>query len=81
MEMRTIFLEPGMVGLLAGFRAVVVRHYDGNMYEFRMPGGLACCDASDFSRLQPVSKACIHCETPIEPGVWVGSECSDCASV
>lgn len=79
--MRTIFLEPGTVGTLAGFRAVVVRHYEGNMYEFRMPGGLACYSAADFSPLHPAAKACVHCKTPIDSGEWSGAECADCAAV
>lgn len=41
-------LTPGQHGTYAGFPAVVVRHYDGSMYEIRLPGGVACVTASDF---------------------------------
>ena len=44
----TIVLQPGQRGTYAGFAAAVVRHYDGNMYEIRVPGGLVCVSASDF---------------------------------
>jgi hypothetical protein len=46
--MKTIELKPGTVGTYAGFRAVIVRHYCGNMYEIRTPGGLVCVDMSEF---------------------------------
>lgn len=46
--MTTINLTPGQIGTYSGFRAVVVRHYSGNMYEIRVPGGLVCVDASHF---------------------------------
>ena len=38
----TIILKPGQRGTYAGFQAVVVRHYAGNMYEIRVPGGVTC---------------------------------------
>lgn len=41
-------LAPGTRGTYAGFPAVVVRHYDGGMYEIRVPGGLVCVSISDF---------------------------------
>ena len=44
----TLTLTPGQIGTYSGFRAVVVRHYSGNMYEIRVPGGLVCVDASHF---------------------------------
>lgn len=50
MEVRpaSIILTPGQRGAYSGFPATVVRHYDGNMYEIRVPGGLTCVDASFF---------------------------------
>jgi hypothetical protein len=49
MENKTLTaLVPGQRGTTSGFPAVVVRHYDGNMYEVRVPGGLCCIDAADF---------------------------------
>lgn len=43
-----ILLKPGQTGTYSGFPATVVRHYDSNMYEVRVPGGLTCIDAGDF---------------------------------
>lgn len=43
-----IIVAPGTHGMIDGFRAVVVRHYDGNMYEIRLPGGVTCQDVSYF---------------------------------
>lgn len=50
MEIRkpTIVLQPGQTGTYSGYRATVLRHYDGNMYEIRVPGGVVCVTASDF---------------------------------
>lgn len=48
MAQATITLTPGQRGTYSGFAAVVVRHYSGNMYEIRVPGGLTCVDASYF---------------------------------
>lgn len=44
----TIILAPGQTGTYSGLPATVVRQYDGDMYEIRVPGGLTCIDASDF---------------------------------
>lgn len=44
----TIKLAPGQLGTIDGYRASIVRHYDGNMYEIRMPGGLTVQDAKYF---------------------------------
>lgn len=44
----TIILKPGQQGTYAGFPATVVRHYDGNMYEIRVPGGVTCVAAEYF---------------------------------
>ena len=44
----TIVLAPGQQGTYSGFPATVLRHYDGNLYEIRVPGGVACVDAADF---------------------------------
>lgn len=44
----TIILKPGQRGTYAGFQAVVVRHYAGNMYEIRVPGGVTCVSAEHF---------------------------------
>ena len=46
--MQTIFLNPGDKGTYSGFPATIVRHYSGNMYEIRVPGGLTCVDVSYF---------------------------------
>lgn len=43
-----IKLTPGQRGTYAGFPAVVVRHYAGNMYEIRTPGGVSCVDGRYF---------------------------------
>jgi hypothetical protein len=39
---------PGTRGIYAGFPATVLRHYDGNMYEVRVPGGVTCIDIKGF---------------------------------
>ncbi len=39
-------------GTYAGFPATVVPHYDGNMYEIRVPGGITCVSAEDFGTLR-----------------------------
>ena len=44
----TIVLRAGQTGTSSGYPCSVVRHYDGNMYEFRFSSGVACIDASDF---------------------------------
>lgn len=44
----TIILARGTQGTYGGFNATVVRHYDGNMYEIRLPGGIACVDITHF---------------------------------
>ena len=41
-------LVAGQRGTSSGFPCTVVRHYSGDMYEFRMPGGLVCFDAFYF---------------------------------
>ncbi len=41
-------LYPGQKGTTSGFPATVIRHYEGSMYEVRVPGGLVCIDKSDF---------------------------------
>jgi len=46
--MQRIHFTPGQRGTYNGFPAVVVRHYDGNMYEIRTPGGLTCVYAGHF---------------------------------
>ena len=46
--MQTIFLKPGTIGTYSGFSATIVRHYSGDMYEIRVPGGLICTDAAYF---------------------------------
>ncbi len=50
MEIRqpTINLERGQRGTYSGFAATIIRHYDGNMYEIRLPGGVACVDVTHF---------------------------------
>lgn len=45
-------LKQGDKGTYGGFRAVVVRHYSGNMYEIKLPGGVACVDAYYFQKEQ-----------------------------
>ena len=44
----TIILQPGQRGTHSGFPVTVIRHYDGNMYEMRFPGGVSCVDAAHF---------------------------------
>jgi hypothetical protein len=44
----TIVVAPGTRGTYSGFAATVIRHYDGNMYEVRVPGGVICMDIADF---------------------------------
>ncbi len=44
----TIVVAPGTRGTYSGFPATVIRHYDGNMYEIRVPGGVICADISYF---------------------------------
>lgn len=39
--------------LANGYDGVIVRHYDGNMYEVRLPGGVACIDQSDIKPTTP----------------------------
>ena len=46
--MQTIYLTAGQKGSYSGFAATVVRHYSGNMYEVKVPGGLTVIDAADF---------------------------------
>lgn len=41
-------LKPGQEGTTSGFPATVVRHYEGRMYEVRVPGGVVCIDVGDF---------------------------------
>jgi hypothetical protein len=38
------YLKQGTKVISNGFEGVIVRHYDGNMYEIRLPGGLVCTD-------------------------------------
>ena len=43
-----------------GYDGVIVRHYDGNMYEVRLPGGLVCVNVNaqkDYSENAPITKA------------------------
>lgn len=46
--METVTLTPGtkIVGN-AGLTGTIVRHYEGNMYEVRYPGGLSCHDVTN----------------------------------
>lgn len=32
----------------SGFDGVIVRHYEGSMYEVRLPGGVCCIDKADI---------------------------------
>ena len=41
-------LRTGQSGTSSGYRCSVVRHYEGNMYEFRFASGTACISAHDF---------------------------------
>lgn len=41
-------IKQGTVGTYSGFRAVFVRHVEGNMVEVRVPGGVVCVDMSHF---------------------------------
>jgi hypothetical protein len=41
-------LKQGDKGTYSGFPATIVRHYSGNMFEIRTPGGVACVDAYYF---------------------------------
>ncbi len=36
-----------------GYDGVIVRHYSGNMYEVRLPGGVAAVDRSDIQSRCP----------------------------
>ena len=40
--------KPGMRVTTSGFPGVIVRHYDGNMFEVRLDRGLVCVDCSDI---------------------------------
>jgi len=44
----TIVLAPGTKGIYSGFECTVLSHYDGNMYEIRVPGGITCVSAHDI---------------------------------
>lgn len=44
----TPILVSGQRGTTSGFPATVLRHYEGSMYEVRVPGGVCCISASDF---------------------------------
>lgn len=44
-----IVLTPGQAGTCHGFPATVVSHYHNGMYEIRVPGGVTCVSASDFT--------------------------------
>ena len=44
----TIKIAPGTRGTYSGFPASVVRHYDGNTYEIRVPGGITAVCISGF---------------------------------
>lgn len=46
----TIVLKPGQQGTIDGFPATILRHYDGNMYEIRVPGGVKCADVTHFKQ-------------------------------
>lgn len=48
MANKQVELKPGQRGTYAGFTAVFVRYYAGNMIELRVPGGLTCVDARHF---------------------------------
>lgn len=48
MNKPTIILTPGQRGTYSGFPAVVIRHYEGDMYEIRTSGGVACVYARHF---------------------------------
>jgi|ERR1043166_381860 hypothetical protein len=37
-------LKQGTKVMCNGYEGAVVRHYDGDMYEIRLPGGLVCTD-------------------------------------
>jgi len=43
-----IVLEIGQKGILGGIPATVLNHYRNCLWEFRVPGGIATCDAKDF---------------------------------
>lgn len=44
----SIHVAPGTQGTYSGFAAAVIRHYDGNMYEIRVPGGPICVGIAGF---------------------------------
>lgn len=45
----TIQLNKGDKGNYAGFPITVKGHYDGNMYEIYVPGGLTCVSAEHIT--------------------------------
>jgi len=44
----TIILARGTQGTYNGFPATILSHYDGDLYEIRVPGGIICADVNDF---------------------------------
>jgi hypothetical protein len=44
----SVVFERGTRGTYGGFPATIMQHYDGNMYEIRLPGGVVCVDVKDF---------------------------------
>ncbi len=44
----SIIVAAGTRGTTSGFPATVLRHYHGNMYEIKVPGGIVCIDIKDF---------------------------------
>jgi hypothetical protein len=41
-------LKPGQEGTTSGFPCTVIEHYDGTMWNVRVPGGLKCISAREF---------------------------------
>jgi hypothetical protein len=44
----SVIYARGIRGTYGGFPATIMQHYDGDMYEIRLPGGVVCVDVKDF---------------------------------
>ena len=50
-------LKQGTRIVSSGYVGAIVRHYSGNMYEVRLPGGVCCIDLHDIELYQPKAAA------------------------
>jgi hypothetical protein len=53
---RTEGLNPGEKVMVNGYKGIIVRQYDGDMYEVKLPRGMTVVDKGDIEKIEKVAE-------------------------